>query len=65
VSRKLNEIQKLNDTIKGLNTKISVLLLEVENAKKTYNIFAPPTSHSSHGNIKKIELELPISISLN
>ncbi|CAD8120571.1 unnamed protein product [Paramecium sonneborni] len=63
LSKKQNEIQKLNETIRGLNVRISTLLLEVENTKKTYNIFAPNTSHSSHYNLKKLELEIPVDFS--
>ena len=46
-----------------MNTRISTLLMEVENTKKTYNIFAPSSSHSSHYNLKKMELEIPVDLS--
>ncbi|CAD8188468.1 unnamed protein product [Paramecium octaurelia] len=63
LNKKQIEIQKLNETIRGLNARISTLLLEVENTKKTYNIFAPSSSNSSHYNLKKLELEIPTDLS--
>lgn len=34
--------------------------MEVENARKTYNIFAPPTAHSSRGYLRKTETDIAI-----
>lgn len=60
ISRKINEISKQNETIKQLNSKLNVLKLEVENARKTYNIFAPFTAQSSRGYLRKTETEITI-----
>ncbi|CAD8099908.1 unnamed protein product [Paramecium primaurelia] len=58
LSKKSTELKKQNEVIKNLNIHISSLMMEVDNAKQTYNIFASPTLKSSHHYLKKIDLDI-------
>ncbi|CAD8199550.1 unnamed protein product [Paramecium pentaurelia] len=58
LSKKSTELKKQNEVIKNLNIHISSLLMEVDNAKQTYNIFASPTLKSSHHYLKKVDLDI-------
>ncbi|CAD8101863.1 unnamed protein product [Paramecium sonneborni] len=58
LSKKQAEMKKQNEVIKNLNIHISSLMMEVENAKQTYNIFASPSLKSSHHYLKKVDLDI-------
>ncbi|CAK95209.1 unnamed protein product (macronuclear) [Paramecium tetraurelia] len=58
LSKKQTELKKQNEVIKNLNIHISSLMMEIENAKQTYNIFASPSLKSSHHYLKKVDLDI-------